>query len=139
MQPICTCTIGVQSRKPSHAYPVIRLPREFLQSVVNPALEEAKSMFEKRKMYVTLDLNPSSRHQVFPYTSRMVIREPNTDFKYTIRVDQAGDSFDARAWISFTSPKTNKAEQKERNLPASGISKDDILEDIVHAYVAVNS
>ena len=29
MQPICTHTISVQSSKPSHAYPIIRLPREF--------------------------------------------------------------------------------------------------------------
>ncbi|MGZ4928275.1 MAG: hypothetical protein ACXV76_08340 [Halobacteriota archaeon] len=29
MQPICTHTISVQSKKPSHAYPIIRLPREF--------------------------------------------------------------------------------------------------------------
>ena len=29
MQPICTHKIGVQSSKPSHAYPIIRLPREF--------------------------------------------------------------------------------------------------------------
>jgi hypothetical protein len=29
MQPICTHTIGVQSAKPSHSYPIIRLPREF--------------------------------------------------------------------------------------------------------------
>jgi hypothetical protein len=28
-QPICTHTISVQSSKPSHAYPIIRLPREF--------------------------------------------------------------------------------------------------------------
>ncbi|GEM_PF-421574 len=28
-QAICTHTIGVQSSKPSHAYPIIRLPREF--------------------------------------------------------------------------------------------------------------
>jgi hypothetical protein len=33
MQPICTYTIGVQSRKPSHSYPVIRLPREFRRLV----------------------------------------------------------------------------------------------------------
>ncbi len=29
MQPICTHTINLQSSKPSHAYPIIRLPREF--------------------------------------------------------------------------------------------------------------
>jgi hypothetical protein len=29
MRPICTHTISVQSSKPSHAYPIIRLPREF--------------------------------------------------------------------------------------------------------------
>ena len=29
MQPICTHTISVQSAKPSHAYPIIRLPRKF--------------------------------------------------------------------------------------------------------------
>jgi len=29
MQPICTHTISVQSSKQSHAYPIIRLPREF--------------------------------------------------------------------------------------------------------------
>jgi hypothetical protein len=29
MQPICTHTISLQSAKPSHAYPIIRLPREF--------------------------------------------------------------------------------------------------------------
>lgn len=29
MKPICTHTISVQSSKPSHAYPIIRLPREF--------------------------------------------------------------------------------------------------------------
>jgi hypothetical protein len=29
MQPICTHTISVQSAKPSHAYQIIRLPREF--------------------------------------------------------------------------------------------------------------
>ena len=29
MQPICTHKISVQSAKPSHAYPIIRLPREF--------------------------------------------------------------------------------------------------------------
>ncbi len=29
MQPICTHTISVQSAKLSHAYPIIRLPREF--------------------------------------------------------------------------------------------------------------
>jgi hypothetical protein len=29
MQPICTHKINVQSSKPSHAYPIIRLPREF--------------------------------------------------------------------------------------------------------------
>jgi hypothetical protein len=29
MQPICTHKISVQSSKPSHAYPIIRLPREF--------------------------------------------------------------------------------------------------------------
>ncbi len=29
MQPICTHTISVQSAKPSHAYPIIRLPRAF--------------------------------------------------------------------------------------------------------------
>jgi hypothetical protein len=28
-QPICTHKISVQSAKPSHAYPIIRLPREF--------------------------------------------------------------------------------------------------------------
>ena len=28
-QPICTHKISVQSSKPSHAYPIIRLPREF--------------------------------------------------------------------------------------------------------------
>jgi hypothetical protein len=33
MQPICTYTIGVHSRKSSHAYPVIRLPREFRRLV----------------------------------------------------------------------------------------------------------
>jgi len=33
MQPICTYTIGVQSKKSSHAYPVIRLPREFRRLV----------------------------------------------------------------------------------------------------------
>jgi hypothetical protein len=33
MQPICTHTIGVHSRKPSHSYPVIRLPREFRRLV----------------------------------------------------------------------------------------------------------
>ena len=29
MQPICTHKISLQSSKPSHAYPIIRLPREF--------------------------------------------------------------------------------------------------------------
>ena len=29
MQPICTHKIGSHSSKPSHAYPVIRLPREY--------------------------------------------------------------------------------------------------------------
>jgi hypothetical protein len=29
MQPICTHTISIQSSKPSHAYPIVRLPREF--------------------------------------------------------------------------------------------------------------
>ena len=29
MRPICTHTISLQSSKPSHAYPIIRLPREF--------------------------------------------------------------------------------------------------------------
>ena len=29
MQPICTHTISLQSSKPSHAYPIIRLPREY--------------------------------------------------------------------------------------------------------------
>jgi hypothetical protein len=29
MQPICTHSISLQSSKPSHAYPIIRLPREF--------------------------------------------------------------------------------------------------------------
>ena len=29
MQPICTHKISLQSAKPSHAYPIIRLPREF--------------------------------------------------------------------------------------------------------------
>jgi hypothetical protein len=29
MQQICTHTISLQSSKPSHAYPIIRLPREF--------------------------------------------------------------------------------------------------------------
>src|SRR5665647_1343407 len=29
MQPICTHKISVQSSKPSHAYPIIRLPRDF--------------------------------------------------------------------------------------------------------------
>src|SRR5271157_3561178 len=29
MQPVCTHTISLQSAKPSHAYPIIRLPREF--------------------------------------------------------------------------------------------------------------
>jgi hypothetical protein len=29
MQPICTHTISLQSAKQSHAYPIIRLPREF--------------------------------------------------------------------------------------------------------------
>jgi hypothetical protein len=29
MQPLCTHKISVQSSKPSHAYPIIRLPREF--------------------------------------------------------------------------------------------------------------
>ncbi|MGZ4848412.1 MAG: hypothetical protein ACXV3D_04070 [Halobacteriota archaeon] len=33
MQPICTHTIGVHSTKRSHAYPVIRLPREFRKLV----------------------------------------------------------------------------------------------------------
>ncbi len=29
MHPICTHKISIQSSKPSHAYPIIRLPREF--------------------------------------------------------------------------------------------------------------
>jgi len=29
MHPICTHTISLQSSKPSHAYPIIRLPRKF--------------------------------------------------------------------------------------------------------------
>jgi len=29
MKPICSHTISIQSSKPSHAYPIIRLPREF--------------------------------------------------------------------------------------------------------------
>ncbi|MGZ4922279.1 MAG: hypothetical protein ACXV3U_08860 [Halobacteriota archaeon] len=29
MQPICTHKIGFHSSKPSHMYPIIRLPREF--------------------------------------------------------------------------------------------------------------
>jgi hypothetical protein len=29
MQPICTHKISIQSSKPSHAYTIIRLPREF--------------------------------------------------------------------------------------------------------------
>ena len=29
MQPICTHKISIQSSKPSHAYPIIRLPRQF--------------------------------------------------------------------------------------------------------------
>ncbi|MGZ4907292.1 MAG: hypothetical protein ACXV5F_01380 [Halobacteriota archaeon] len=33
MQPICTHKIGVESKKPSHAYPLIRLPREFRRLV----------------------------------------------------------------------------------------------------------
>jgi len=33
MQPICIYKIGVHSRNPSHAYPVIRLPREFSRLV----------------------------------------------------------------------------------------------------------
>jgi hypothetical protein len=33
MQPICTHTISVQSSKPSHAYPIIRFPREFHELV----------------------------------------------------------------------------------------------------------
>jgi hypothetical protein len=33
MQPICTHKISVQSSKPSHAYPIIRLPREFHELV----------------------------------------------------------------------------------------------------------
>ncbi|MGZ4852673.1 MAG: hypothetical protein ACXV3D_05735 [Halobacteriota archaeon] len=33
MQPICTYKIGVQSKKPSHAYLMIRLPREFRRLV----------------------------------------------------------------------------------------------------------
>jgi hypothetical protein len=33
MHPICTHTISVQSSKPSHAYPIIRLPREFRELI----------------------------------------------------------------------------------------------------------
>ena len=37
MEPICTHKISVQSSKPSHAYPIIRLPREFRRLVGNAA------------------------------------------------------------------------------------------------------
>ncbi len=37
MQPICTHTISVQSAKPSHAYPIIRLPRAFRDVVGSKA------------------------------------------------------------------------------------------------------
>ena len=33
MQPICTHKISVQCSKPSHAYPIIRLPREFRELI----------------------------------------------------------------------------------------------------------
>jgi len=37
MQSICTHKIGIQSSKPSHAYPIIRLPREFRDLVGSSA------------------------------------------------------------------------------------------------------
>jgi hypothetical protein len=37
MQPICTHTISVQSSKPSHSYPIIRLPRKFRELVGSKA------------------------------------------------------------------------------------------------------
>ena len=50
MQPICTHTIGVQSSKPSHAYPIIRLPREFrnlagLKADIYQTMHEGKLAF----------------------------------------------------------------------------------------------
>jgi hypothetical protein len=35
MQPLCMHKISVQSSKPSHAYPIIRLPREFHEGPVH--------------------------------------------------------------------------------------------------------
>ena len=37
MQQICTHTISVQNSTPSHAYPIIRLPREFQELVGSKA------------------------------------------------------------------------------------------------------
>jgi hypothetical protein len=45
MQPICTHTISVQSSKPSHAYPIIRLPRQFVE-LVGKSAEIYQTSFE---------------------------------------------------------------------------------------------
>jgi len=45
MQPICTHKISIQSSKPSHAYPIIRLPREF-RELAGTSAEIYQTSFE---------------------------------------------------------------------------------------------
>jgi len=112
---------------------ITSLMREFHDNTVNPALEEAKSVFEKRKLIVAIYPEPSTRNQVPPIRSMIEIHEPNTDFKYTVKTDLVDDEWSVSTWITFTDPKTNKREQKTRSLPR-GFSKKDLVNDIIDAY-----
>jgi hypothetical protein len=67
MQPICTHKISVQSSKPSHACPIIRLPREFrrlagaaatiYKTTHNGALAFLVVPYENNKLVVPKGLN----------------------------------------------------------------------------------
>lgn len=55
MQPICTHKISLQSSKPSHSYPIIRLPREFRALTGSKAKIYQTSHYGKLAFLITTD------------------------------------------------------------------------------------
>ena len=80
MQPICTHTISVQSSKPSHAYPIVRLPREF-RGLVGAAATIYQTVHDGALAFLVV-VNDRQDHK--PHTASDSKNEPFADNVFTL-------------------------------------------------------
>jgi hypothetical protein len=72
MQPICTHKMSVQSSKPSHAYPIIRLPQEF-SGLVGAAATIYETIHDGAQAFLVV-VNSQQGHK--PHTTSDLRNEP---------------------------------------------------------------